>query len=276
MSSLHHKTDDLKRLVNIFRLIVTQEPSALSVVNETLQVEPELLTRQLTFTCGSIFDFPNTGCDCVLDHENFRYIKRDTVDEEVLDRIVRSILCGQGVHHNSLPEEDEKTVGPRPTSVTLAHAAAVVGNAPVLKILLQLAGKPSPLTEKIRSSPLHLAILHNQQSCLRTITESQAIDLQKYCGPFNYQQQNRNRPNSIDCENMSTFELCVRMNNLYSLKHILQYRPVQANLIMGALKSKSDDVYEIVSQCINSKTFGKFHEFEANEILHHVIRKGDI
>ena len=268
--------DALNHLVSLFRLIVTKEPSALDAVNETLQAEPELLTRQLTFTCGSIFDFPNTGCDCVLDHENFRYKTGDTVDEEVQDRIVRSILCGQCVHHDSLPKEDEETVGPRPTYVTLAHAAAVVGNAPVLKILLQLAGKQSPLTEKMRSSPLHLAILHNQQSCLHTITESQAIDLQKYCGPFNYQQQNMNRPNSIDCENMSTFELCVRMNNFDSLKHILQYTPVQTNLIMGALKSKSDDVYEIVSQCINSKTFGKFREFEANEILHHVIRRGDI
>ena len=271
-----NSSDDLNRLVNLFRLTVTKEPSALSAVNETLRQEPELLTRQLTFTCGSIFDFADTGCACVLDHENFGYITGDTVDEEVLDRIVRSILFGQCVHHDSLPEEDEETVGPLPTSVTLAHAAAVVGNAPVLKILLQLAGKQSPFTKKIRSSPLHLAILHNQQSCVRTITESQAIDLQMYCGKFKRQQQNMNRPNSISCDYMSTFELCVRMDNFEALKQILQCIPLKADWIIDALKSKSDEVLETVSQYINSKTFGKFHENEANEILHHGIRRGDI
>ena len=276
MSSLHYETDDLKRMVNIFRLIVTKDPNALTAVNETLQTKSELLTRKLTFTCGSIFDFPDTGCACVLDHENFRYITGDTVDGEVLDRIVRCILCGQCVHHDSLPEEDEETVGPLPTSVTLAHAAAVVGNAPVLKILLQLVGKQSPITESIRSSPLHLAILHNRQLCVRTIIESQTIDLQTYCGRFNHEQQNTNRPNSIDCDYISTFELCVRMDNFEALKQILQCTPLQAGWIIDALKSKSDEVYEFVAQHINFKTVSEFREREANEILHHGIRRGDI
>ena len=301
MSSYHHKTDDLKHLVDLFRLIVIKGPSALNAVNEALHKEPSrhgliplpctiskklsktklqkksrLLTRQLTFTCGSIFDFADTGCACVLDHENFRYISGNTVDEEVLDRISHSILCGQCEHHDSLPEEDEETVGPLPTSVTLAHVAAVVGNAPVLKILLHLVGRQSPLTGMMYASPLHLAILHNQQLCVRTIIESQAIDLQTYCGLFKRQQQNTNRPNSIDCDYMSTFRLCVRMNNFEALKQILQRTPLQASWIIDALKSKSDHVYEIVSQYINPQTLGKFGEDDANAILYHGITKGKI
>ena len=302
MSSYRHKTDDLKHLVDLFRLIVTKDPSALKAVNKTLHKEPsrhghsclpctkskksnknlqkesELLARQLTFTCGSIFDFADTGCACVLDHENFRYITEDTVDEKVLDKISQSILCGQCEHHDSLPEEDEETVGPLPTSVTLAHVAAVVGNAPVLKILLQLVGKQSPLTEQLRSSPLHLAILHNRQLCVRTIIESQTIVLKTYCGLFSHERQNMNRPNSIDCDYMSTFELCVRMNNFEALKQILQRTPFQASWIIDALKSKSDDVYEIVSQYINTETLSKFQEDDANAIhvLYHGISKGKI
>ena len=124
---------EMERLVDIFRKILTKDSNVLCEVNETLRQTPELLTRELTFTSGSIFDFADTGCACVLDHENFRYIAGDNVDCEVLDRITRSILCGQCVHHDSLPEEDVETVGPLPTSVTLAHAAAVVGNALCLK-----------------------------------------------------------------------------------------------------------------------------------------------
>ena len=277
MSSPHYKTDDLKRIVSIFRLIVTKDANALNAVNETLQTKSELLARELTFECGSIFDFPENGCACVLDHENFRYIKGDTVDGEVLDRIVRSILCGQCVHHDSLPQEVLDYDGPLPTSVTLAHAAAVVGNAPLLKVLLDVVGKQSLIAFQTRSSPLHLAILHNRQLCVRTIIESQTIDLQKYCGQFKYLQQNMNRPNSIiSCDYMSTFELCVRMNNFEVLKQILQCISLQADWIIDALKSKSDEVYEFVAQYISSKTFSKFCRSEANEILHHGIRRGDI
>ena len=172
MSSIPKENAPLKRLVDLFRSILTKDTSAICDVKETLRKEPELLTRELTFTCGSIFDFADTHCACVLDHENFRYISGTILDEEVLDRISRSVLSGQCAHHASLPEEDEETVGPLPTSVTLAHAAAVVGYVPVLKILLQAADN-APLTHSLHSSPLHLALLFKQQPSVDAIKNNQ-------------------------------------------------------------------------------------------------------
>ena len=55
MMSSRDTAADLKRLVHIFRLIVTKDSAALDVVNETLEKEPELLARELTFSCGRLF-----------------------------------------------------------------------------------------------------------------------------------------------------------------------------------------------------------------------------
>ena len=275
MSSLPKENAQLKRLVDLFRLILTKDTSAISDVKETLRKEPELLTRELTFTCGSIFDFADTHCACVLDHENFRYISGTKLDEEVLDRIARSVLSGQCAHHDSLPEEDEETVGPLPTSVTLAHAAAVVGYVPVLKILLQVADN-APLTHSLRSSPLHLALLFKQQPSVDAITESTAINLESYCGRFNYNLQNKNRPNSINIDYMSTIQLCMMMENSEVAKHILQQIPLQANWIVDALTSKSDEAYKLISQYIHSKPLSKLRDYEANSVMHHGIRRGEL
>ena len=269
---------DLKRLVHIFRLIVTKDSAALDVVNETIEKEPELLARELTFNCGQLEYFGDTGCACALDHQNFRYISGDNVDGEVLDRITRSILCGECVHHDSLPEEDDESmIGPRPASVTLAQAAAAVGYVPVLKKLLRVMGKQAPLSFEIRppSSPLHLALLHRRRDCVDTILGSSDVDLESYCSTFIYQQQNRNRPNYIDVDYMSTLELCVRMNNFEALKHILQRIPLQASWIIDAMKSDCDKGYEIVSQYMNPEILSNMSIYEADEILHQGIKRGN-
>ena len=278
MMSSRDTASDLKRLVKIFRLIVTKDSAALDVVNETIEKEPELLARELTFNCGQLAYFGDTGCACALDHQNFRYISGDNIDGDVLDRITRSILCGECVHHDSLPEEhDDSMIGPRPTSVTLAQAAAAVGYAPVLKNLLRVMGKRAPLSFEIRpsSSPLHLALLHRRHDCVDTILGSSDVDLESYCSTFIYQQQNRNRPNYIDVDYMSTLEFCVRMNNFEALKHILQRIPLQASWIIDAMKSDCDKAYEIVSQYINPETFGNMSISIADKILHQGIKRGD-
>ena len=214
----------------------------------------------------------------MLDHQNFRYISGENIDGEMFDRITHSILCGQCVHHDSLPEEDDEMMtGPRPTSVTLAQAAATVGYAPVLKNLLRVMGKRTPLSFDIySSSPLHLALLHRRQHCVDTILASNDVDLESYCGTFKFLQQNKNRPSYLDIDYMSTFELCVRMNNFETLKHILQRIPLQAGWIIDALKSESNKAYDIVSQYMNPETLGNMHIDAADEILHQGIKRGNM
>lgn len=263
MFSSQHQADDLERLVNLFRLIVTKDPSALNAVSETLQTKPSLLTRELTFNCEW-----SGRCECVLDHEYFRYISGNKIEEVALDKILKNIANGQCTHLDSLLWQNWLR-NCRP-SVTLAHAAAVVGNAPVLEIVLQLPGKQSQVTSHLKLSPLYLAILHNKQHCVRTIIElRQGIDLELYCKSIktiNWMHQYRQR---------SIVELCMVMKNFEALKQILDCTPLQSDWIKDALKSESNESYEIVYQYVNSTTLSKFDKYTKYDILQQGIRNGN-
>ena len=110
---------------------------------------------------------------------------------------------------------------------------------------------------------------------MSTLIESKDVNLKSYCKKFALKQQNRNRPNAIDIEYMSTFELCLRMNNIAALKQILQHTALDATWTIDALESAYDLVHEIVSQYIYPELLGKFCNDDAEKILHQGIRRGD-
>ena len=143
-----------KEVIRLFCLIIRKDPKAVDEVTTALTKYPSLLMRRLKFPCGSIYNYADTKCACQIDHELFTYVSDGGIDTELFDYILASVEAGKCRHHKNIPEEDEETVGPRPTSVQLIHAAAVVGFVPVLEILLALPQKEPTLVDTIHE-PVH-------------------------------------------------------------------------------------------------------------------------
>lgn len=264
---------NLKHLVYLFRLIVTKDPKAVTEVAKTIQTEPSLLTRALEFPCGNIFDSPDTGCACVLDHETFTYFSGEKINSDVFNHIIESVVRGECIHHDSIPEEDEETVGPQPTSVNLIHAAAVVGYTPVLETLLKLSDE-AVLTQSLRASPLHLAILFNQRSSIETIVKQKASTLKMYSSTFCYTRRDAMNSNIIDYDFVSVFKLCMLMDDFTTAEMILNNTSLAAEWAIVALRSKSEKTVKLIIPYMDDSFINQLSNDQAVALVRCAIEQG--
>ena len=267
-----------KEVIRLFCLIIRKDPKAVDEVSTALTKSSTLLTRRLEFLCGSIHDYADTKCACKIDHELFTYVSHDGIDTELFDHILASVEAGKCRHHHNIPEEDEETVGPSPTSVQLIHAAAVVGCVPVLEKLLTLPQKDMTLGETINSlgaSPLHLAILFKQQQCIKTIIELGREKIKTYCNNrFILAVRSQANPNLIYSPSVSIIKLCMIMNDKQTVQSIIQHNTLRTTWVIDAMTSDSEYLKALILPHVNEHFIGQISVIEAVNILKLAIKYG--
>ena len=272
--------EQTKEVIRLFCLIIRKDPKAVDEVATVLTKSPSLLTRRLEFPCGSIYDYADTKCACQIDHELFTYVSDGSIDTELFDYILASVEAGKCRHHKNIPEEDEETVGPRPTSVQLIHAAAVVGFVPVLEILLALPQKEPTLVDTIHSlnaSPLHLAILFKQQHSIKTIIELGHDKLETYCNNrFIYAVRSQTNTNLIDSPSVSIIKLCMIMNDNQTAENIVQHTALRATWVIEAMTSDSECLKAFILPRVNEQFIAQIPIHEIKHILKLAIKNRDI
>ena len=272
--------EQTKEVIRLFCLIIRKDPKAVEEVATVLTKSPSLLTRRLEFPCGSIYDYADTKCACQIDHELFTYVSDGSIDTELFDYILESVKAGKCRHHKNIPEEDEETVGPRPTSVQLIHAAAVVGFVPVLEILLALPQKEPTLVDTIHSlnaSPLHLAILFKQRQSIKTIIELGHDKLETYCNNrFIYAVRSQTNKNLIDSSSVSIIKLCMIMNDNQTAQNIVQHTSLRASWVIDAITSDSECLKALILPHVNEQFIAQIPINEVEHILKLAIKNRDI
>ena len=147
-------------------------------MTDTLRSSPDLLLKKMEFassgavigsSCACHLDADATGCRCDLDHKSFAYVSDSGINEHMLNTMIESIETGKCPHLHKVTDGNTKR-----ESVELIHAATVVGNIAVMKVLLKLHMEnifPSVLYSDMFSL-FHLAIIHNQQSSVEIILDT--------------------------------------------------------------------------------------------------------
>ena len=269
-----------KYIIQLFRGLISKDPNVIDEISATYQNTPTLLTRRLEFHCRCIFDFENTNCACQLDHELFTYVSEDRVDIEKFENILASLEAGECCHHGDIHDEGEEAVGPRPTSVQLIHAAAVMGCIPALETLLKLSEKEPTFDDTIDSlnaSPLHLAILFKQRQSIETILESGRDKLEAYYScSFSYARRNTINPTVINSACMSVMKLCMLLNDFTTAQSILQQGSLHAAWIIDALTCDSEKFKNLILSHVSDPFLIQGSDHEVEMIIRLAIKYGDI
>ena len=258
---------------------IRKDPKAFDEVSTALTRYPSIETRRLEFTCGSIYNYADTGCACQVDHELFTYVSHDGLDTELFDHILASIEDGKCRHHNDIPKEDIEIIGPIPTSVQLIHAAAAVGCVPVLEIFLtqpEARKRYEVAIHSLNASPLHLAILFKQRQCIKTIIESGHEQFETYCNnQFIYEVRSQTNPNLINNPSMSIIKLCMVMNDNQTAQNIVQHTSLRAAWVIDAMTSDSEYLKALILSNVNEQFIAQITIHEVENILKLVIKNGD-
>ena len=268
-----------KEVIRLFCLIIRKDPKAFDEVSTALTRYPSIETRRLEFTCGSIYNYADTGCACQVNHELFTYVSHDGLDTELFDHILASIEDGKcRHHHNDIPKEDIEIIDPIPTSVQLIHAAAAVGCVPVLEIFLtqpEARKRYKVAIDSLNASPLHLAILFKQRQCIKTIIESGHDKFETYCNnQFIYAVRSQTIPNLINKTSMSIIKLCMVMNDNQTAQNIVQHTSLRAAWVIDAMASESECLKALILSNVNEQFIGQISVNEAVNILKLAIKNG--
>ena len=267
-----------KEVIRLFCLIIRKDPKAFDEVSTALTRYPSIETRRLEFTCGSSYNYADTGCACQVDHELFTYVSHDGLDTELFDHILASIEDGKCRHHNDIPKEDIKIIGPIPTSVQLIHAAAAVGCVPVLEIFLtqpEARKRYEVAINLLNATPLHLAILFKQRQCIKTIIESGHDKFETYCNnQFIYAVRSQTNLNLINKTSMSIIKLCMVMNDNQTAQNIVQHTSLRAAWVIDAMTGDSEYLKALILPRVNEHLIGQMSVIEAENILKLAIKTG--
>ena len=255
MSNVVMDTSGEKTLLQLFCLTVTKHPDAVKAVTDVCKMSPSLLQGRLTFLTGNpvshlcgfrpLQNSLDTGCNCDWTHESFHYISDGKLDESTFESIHQSLETGKCRHFHLL----SGLAHSRPTSVNLVHAAAAVGNIPVLDILMKSVDMEPALTGTFKASPLHLAVLREQRLCIEKIISLKQESLTSYCLQVKHRRTNKTiaTGSNMNLQFKSIIGLCIEMNDMETVKSILKTTRVTPEWILDVLHDESENAFQVVS-----------------------------